>query len=657
MRAALKEAVIVDFETAVDVAAGYSLQRLSTRQYVDDPRFDILGVSIAVGAGDPRFFWAGAERHGDGLEAARELLRAQRDAGATVVAHNMNFESMILNRRWGIRFRRMFDTAGYARFLGIGASLANVARWLGYEKLDAPPFDRKSLLDRTLLAKMATYCMADVALCREAFVHAIENPCLPDVEFDVLNHTAHINLHGVHLGAEQVMNLLEILRVRRDAELETFARSYPFDTSNINKSKRVIAFIRERFGVSMQSLDRKKDDFAKAIDGGGDLAAFLMGRARLQALSKAVKKAMAYAAIPGGRAYGVLRYCGAHTGRFSAGGRDAEKVNLHGLGKGNELLNLPELGLERTVIVPEEGYLFCAADLSTIEARVVAWLAGETELLERFRSGDDVYAWFAGLIFPGIVIDKKGPNKHLRALGKEAVLGLGFGMGLRTFIRQVRAKQIACDVADIERAYATYQSSFPRIIALRKGLMKAFGRARAGWPVESTLWKMRCSDTDGESGPTVTIGLPTGRTLYYRSVRVEDGWKLWFAPHFGGKGKPAPARNRNKRRRFEDGVVRDRLIPQVIVENVVQAVARDVMAHQALELEGLGLPVAWHAHDEVVTVCPRCSCAPPCRPPCSWRVAAEMMKDVMSRVPDTLPRLAGLPVGCEVSSSIGETYA
>jgi DNA polymerase bacteriophage-type len=516
-----------------------------------------------------------------------------------------------------------------------------------------------------LLEKMATYCMADVALCREALIHAIENPSFPDVEFEIVNHTAQINLRGVRVGAERVTNLLDTLRVRRDAELGTFARTYPFDTTNINKTKRVLAFVLEHFGVTMTSLDRKKDEFTKAVEGGGALATFLMTRARLQALSKGIKKATAFASIPGGRAYGVLRYYGAHTGRFSAGGRDAEKVNLHGLGKGNELLKLPELGLERSVIVPEEGSLFCAADLSTIEARVVAWLAAETELLERFRSGDDVYAWFAGLIFPGVEIHKKGPNAHLRALGKEALLGLGFGMGLATFIRQVRAKQIACEVADIERAYATYQASFPRIKALRKGLMKAFERtARAGWPVESTLWKMLRAESEGDSAPTVAIALPTGRTLYYRSARIEQEWTdfgllpaVWFAPNFGGKGKPAPERIRFKRRRFEDGVVRDRLTPQVIVENVVQAIARDVMAHQALELEGLGLSVAWHAHDEVVSMCPRCSCATPCSPSCSWRVAGEMLKEVMSRVPATLPRLAGLPVACEVSLSIREAYA
>jgi len=663
VKPSLEQTVTVDFETVVE--PGYSLQRLSTRQYVDDPRFFILGVAIAVGDGRVRFFFAGARRPGDSLEAALQILRAQRDAGATLVAHNAHFEGMILDRSFGLHFTRTFDTAAYARALGIGASLASFARWLGHEKLEAPPFDRNTLRDPALLEKMARYCMTDVALCRKGFVHALDNASFPDVEFDVINHTTQVNLRGVRLGEEQVATLLQTLRGRRDAELETFARTYRFDTSDINKSKRVLGFIRDHFGTSMRSLDRKKDEFANAITRGGDLADFLMSRARLQALSKGVGKAAAYAAIPSGRVYGILRYYGAHTGRFSAGGRDAEKLNLHGLGKGNELLALPELGLERTVVIPEDGQVFCAADLSAIEARVVAFLAGETELLYRFRSGSEVYSWFAGLIFPDVVIDKAGPNRHLRKLGKEAVLGLGFGMGLPTFIRQVRAKQIPCELADIERAYATYRASFTRIMALRLELIKAFDRARVGWPVEGTFWKMRCAESEGASAPTVALDLPTGRTLYYRSVRVsreltERGYRpaLWFAPGFGGKGKAAAASHAAKRRKFEDGVVRDRLTPQVLVENLVQAVARDVMVHQMLELEAIGLPAVWHTHDEVVVTCPACACADgACTDACPWTQAVAVLKEVMSQVPSTLPRLSDLPVACDDKPAVRRTYS
>jgi DNA polymerase bacteriophage-type len=651
----------VDFETVV--APGYDLQRLGVRRYVEDPRCDILSASVAVGSGRTRFFWLGAPRAVDDLPAAYSLLEQQLEAGRQLVAHNVLFEGLILEKRLGLRFERVFDTAAYGRYLGIGASLKNMARRFGYEKVEAPPFEEKSLRDPVLLGRMAIYNMADVALCREVYRHACEDTALPDFEFDIIDHTAHLNLRGVCIGGPQVEALLETLQLRRDRELEAFARKYPFDTTHVNKGKRVLAFIREHFGVSMNTLDRKKEDFVDAVLGGGDLAEFLLSRARLQALSKGVTRATAYATIDGGRVHGVVKYGGAHTGRFSAGGRDAEKVNLHGLGKGNELLGLPELGLERTVVVPEEGFLLRACDLSTIEARVVAWLAREQDLLERFRRGDDVYSWFAGLVYPGVLIKKGGANAHLRALGKESVLGLGFGMGLPTFQRQVRAKQLGCNQRDVERAFETYRSSFPRIRELRRALFVAFEKAAKGWAGEHTLCTFRCID-DGPAAPTVCVELPTGRTLFYRSVHVEPEWTeygmrptLWFAPSFGGKGKSAPASSRQKQRRFADGVIRHRLTPQVVVENIVQAVARDVMVHQALELERRGLRVAWHAHDEIVVLCERCPCTAGCGASCAWTKAGDTLLEVMGHVPRTLPRLADLPLGCELNDRVRATYS
>jgi DNA polymerase len=308
--------------------------------------------------------------------------------------------------------------------------------------------------------------------------------------------------------------------------------------------------------------------------------------------------------------------------------------------------------------------LFLACDLSTIEARIVAWLPQEEGLLTRFRNPkDDIYSWFASEVYPGVAIAKGGPNAHLRALGKACVLGLGFGIGLVTFGRQVRAQQLPCTVADIERAFATYQSSFTRIKALRKELFASFERATKGWSSECGPVRFRTLD-EGPSAPTVIVELPTGRCLYYRSVQAVTEWTewgmrtgLWFAPAFGSKGKAAAAARRHTRRRFSDGVVRHRLTPQVIVENVVQAIARDLMVHQMLELERLGLRVAWHAHDEIVVLVNGCACTEACGSICPWTKAAGLVKDVMSRVPATLPRLDGLPLNCEINRRVRTTYS
>ena len=665
MRPALERAVFVDVETIVDPAS-YSLERTSARQYITDPRFLILGVAIAVGAGDVRFFWWGAPREADSLRAAVDILREQSRSGAALVAHEAHLDGMILALDIGIRFERMFDTAAYARGIGIGASLANVAQWMGYERTaEAPPFTVQSLSDPVLLQRMATYCATGVALCREVFLRAVSDPEFPDIEFDIIDHTTRLNLRGVRICAQRATVLLETVQTRRNVEIEALALTHPtFNTSDMNSEARVGRYIQSRFGVRMHSLSRKKDDVATAMAQGGELAEFLVRRARLQALSKAVRKVTAYATRKEDRVYGILKFGGAHTGRFAAGGRDSEKLNLHGLGKGKDELGLPELGLERTVIVPDDGRLFCAGDLASIEARIVAWLAGQDDLVERFRSGEDVYSWFAGLIFPGVTITKSGENSALRKLGKEAVLGLGFGMGLPTFNRQVRSKGIPCSDDDIRRAYDIYQASFGRIQRLRYAIQEAFATAVWGqWTTLAGLYVHRTRSSE-PAGPHVAITLPTGRTFLYRSVRIEEelterGLRpvYWFAPNLGGKGKPAAAHNRAKRRRFADGILRDRISPQVLVENVTQAIARDVMAHQVLVLESLGLPVAWHNHDEIIVSCPRCLCSGPCAPGCSWAMAGRLVAEVMTRVPATLPALSTLPLACEMNRDVRETYA
>jgi DNA polymerase len=507
--------------------------------------------------------------------------------------------------------------------------------------------------------------MSIVSLTKAIFEHAIMNPAFPDIEFEVVDHTAKINQRGVRVDPARVEKLVGTLVRRRESELESFARRFAFDTSNINNVSKTLEFIACTFKTRMESLDRKGDDFRRATDRGGELVQFLLGRARLQALSRAIKHATAYSLILGGRVCGVLKCYGAHTGRFSAGSRDAEGVNLHGLSKGSKALGLPELGLERTILVPDDGWFFRSADLSTIEARVVALLAGESDLLGRFsRADEDVYCWFAGLIFPGVEITKGGPNSHLRALGKEAMIGCCFGMGIVTLTKLVRTKQIPCTDADIQRAYDTFQESFPYIKGLRGALFNAFQDAAADTATKLAGCQFYCADVEGPSAPTVAIELPTGRTLFYRSVRFETEVTAygirpatWFAPSFGGRGKSSSSRQHYKRRRFADGVVRDRLTPQVVIENVAQAIARDIMVHQVLELERRGLQVAWHTHDEIVIACPACTCGDACASSCTWTVAGQELASIMSSVPSTLPQLSELPLSCELNPNVRETYA
>lgn len=662
MKPRIENCVFVDFETVV--SGDFSLEKLSTQQYVTDPRFDVLCVAIAFAEGPVRVYHKGGPGNAS-LEQAQAVLLEASDR--TFVAHNVGFDGFIAKHLWGVTFARHFDTTGYARALGLDARLANAAAFFGKRKLEAPPFTAASLADPGCRERMARYCATDTALARLVFRKAVADDGYPDAEFEINDMTAAINLRGLRVDTASASRLARELGDMRADALEQFARKFSFDTTDLTRPAKVKTFIESQWGVKLPSLDKRDPRRSEATEAAPEARQFLELRQRIQTLRKAGQLAQAYAKIECGRVYNFLRYFGSHTGRFTAGGRDACKLNVHQLFKTKNDSGILELGRERMVIVPGEGRSFCSADLSNIEARIVAWMAGEKELLEQFARPDvDVYTWFAQPIFPGVEIVKGGDNDHLRQLGKQAVLGLGFGMGLEKFLERVRAAVPGVDEHLVTRMFDAYQGMFPRIRRIRYDLHRRFAAA-ADERTGSTEAPCPIRFTNGPTaGPTVVVHLPTGRSLYYRSVVGADepspwGTKraYWYAP--SAVCLPTlRARGRGQgQRRFPDGQIRARVTPQVLIENVVQATARDLMAHQAMELERHGLRVAFHAHDEIVAECDACRCPGTQKhsADCPWLAAGQVMELIMSSVPATLPGLSGLPVACELKSQVRLTYA
>ncbi|UQA61441.1 DNA polymerase [Polyangium aurulentum] len=640
---------------------------MTTHEYVTDPRFDVLCVAIARGREDVRVYYKGAPAPA-GLAQAKSVLVEASEEGRRFVAHNVGFDGLICKLLWGVSFASYFDTTGYARFLGIQAGLANTAAFFGKKKLEAPPFTEASLSDRKALEGLARYCAADTALARYIFNQAITDAMYPAAEFAVNSKTAQGNLRGLSVDIERAAALAAELAELRATALDEFASTFQFDTTDLTKVRKVLRFLDDKWGIKLSSLDKRDPGRADAVAQVPEAQRFLALRQRIHTLHKATQNVAAYTRIPR-RVYNFLHYHGAHTGRFTAGGRDAGKLNIHTLFKTKNSAKIPALGRERTLIVPEEGCSFRAADLSNVEARIVAFLAGEQALLDQFATqGSDVYIWFAQPIFPGVRIVKGGENDHLRQLGKEAVLGLGFGMGFNTFLDRVRAAVPGVSVELVEKMFDAYQESFRRIRAIRYALHRRFAAVVERRVVSPEVpCPMHFTSEPASVGPTVVVTLPTGRSLFYRSIVAEDEFGpygpkrvYWYAP--SATCHPSVrARGRGPgQKRFADGQIRSRITPQVLVENVVQAIARDLMVHQALQLEQEGLRVAFHAHDEVVAECAACVCrdAPGKHDyGCAWVKAGTVMKRIMSAVPSTLPGLSGLPVACEVKDDVRVSYA
>jgi DNA polymerase len=304
----------------------------------------------------------------------------------------------------------------------------------------------------------------------------------------------------------------------------------------------------------------------------------------------------------------LLNYYGAHTGRASGG----DKINLQ---------NLPRGGALRQAIRAPEGHKLVAVDSSQIEARVVAWLAGEADLLQAFSEGRDIYSEFASEVYERSVTKS---DKVERFVGKTCILGLGYGMGKDKFKTTLKIGQagvsVDIELPTAEKIVTLYRTKYAHIAKLWKEGDEALNAIQNGYDFYLGSAKILCN-SEG-------VHLPNGMKVQYKNLRRgSDGFEYdsRYGPVkiYGGK----------------------------LIENIVQALARivvfDQMAKIDMSMRKYDKPqarfkVVLTVHDEVVVVCPEQA---------ETRVLNYMSK-VMSQPPSWAQ---DLPVACEGSS--GNNYA
>ena len=312
----------------------------------------------------------------------------------------------------------------------------------------------------------------------------------------------------------------------------------------------------------------------------------------------------------------LLNYWGAHTGRASGG----DKMNLQNLPRGG--------ALRRSIKVPD-NHVLVAVDSAQIEARVVAWLAGQEDLLVDFRNSVDIYSKFASIVYDKPVTKA---DKVERFVGKTCILGLGYGMGARKFQGTLKIGQggisVDMDEAKAQQTVNTYRRKYDMITALWKDADKAIQKMAQGYETTfGTGIQLHCTPEG--------IHLPNGTMIRY----PELSWDFVGDEknNFIYKGRYGPVN----------------IYGGKVVENVVQALARivvfDQMAKIDIEMRKNDNPladcrykVALTVHDEVVCVVPKSAS--------SW--ALEFMTETMSVPPKWC---ANLPVSCE--GDIGNNYA
>ena len=253
-----------------------------------------------------------------------------------------------------------------------------------------------------------------------------------------------------------------------------------------------------------------------------------------------------------------LRYYAAHTGRFGG----ADKINLQNLPRGSKL---------RTALMAPEGQKLFIADLSNIEARMLAWLAKEADLLDAFATGRDVYCEFASQIY-GRTITKE--NKLERYVGKTAILGLGYGMGHVKFQATLKTGSPSVDVSDsvAQNIVMQYRGMYPNIPLLWSGMKDCLFQMINPRSIGNMYGPLKINSR--------ALELPNGMALNYPNLNYDRGEFIYST-------EKAYIRTHGPR----------------VTENVVQALARLVITDQMLDIQTLPqVDIVMQVHDEIIAI-------------------------------------------------------
>jgi DNA polymerase len=323
-----------------------------------------------------------------------------------------------------------------------------------------------------------------------------------------------------------------------------------------------------------------------------------------------------------------LNYYGAHTGRASGG----DKLNFQNLKRGSTL---------RKALVAPEGHQVVVADSSNIEARVLAWLAKQHDIIEQYEDGKDVYCSFADKIFPELAPTNKKDHPFERFLGKVCILGLGYGMGWRKFQATLKAGALGNDPIDLTDQKAQdivtmYRESNMKIAALWKTLDLHLYKMRSCKPDKKFSWEV--CDIGYQY-----IGLPNGMRLTYPGLRKIASAEAWrtrdgSADEYAVYGDQELVSNNvvhpdTPDREFALHKQTRKTYGAKVVENLVQALARIIVMDQMLDIDEK-YPVVLTVHDEVICVVPDDQ--------------AQTALDFMITTMSTAPKWAeGLPLAAE----------
>jgi DNA polymerase len=556
----------IDFETYY--SPEFSLTKLTTEEYIRDELFEVIGVAVAVNDGAPTWF------SGSFNELHQFLAQYDWD-NSVAIAHNAQFDGAILNWRFGIKPKKWACTLSMGRALigtEVGGSLKTLAEHYGVgvkgtEVEDAKGYRRANFTPQHL-ATYGEYCKNDVKLTWELFL--LMQGQLPKLEHNLIDLTIrmftepalmlnnlslkdyYISVQNARRHALAQYNEDELMSNDKFADVLRSLDVIPPTKISKTTGKETYAFAKtdEEFKALLEHPSQPVQAVVAARLGAKSTIEETRAKRFLDIANRGTLPVM-------------LRYYAAHTGRW--GGDD--KINLQ---------NLPRTSFLKGAILAPHGYVVIDSDSSQIEARTLAWLAQQNDLVEAFENGQDVYKIMASAIYA------KGEaeiTKNERFVGKTTILGAGYGMGAIKFKAQLKTFGVEIIEAESKRIIATYRATYPKIVELWKD-----GALALKAIMSDKHTKLGILDVEGKKG----IKLPNGLYIKYPNLRVvqnEDKSELVYDTKRGRQ------------------MIATRIYGGKVIENVCQALARIVIGEQMLMI-AKKYKVVMTVHDAIACIVP-----------------------------------------------------
>ena len=564
--------ITLDFETYYSQT--FSLTKVTTEEYIRSPEFEVIGVAAQVDDGVPVWFSGTKEQ----IQGFLDGLDLQNNM---VVAHNSAFDVAILSWQFNIKPKAIVDTLSMARAIHgteVGGSLAKLAEYYGAGVKGTEVIQaigkRRIDFDAQSLSSYGQYCVNDVALTYDIFNKMSVG--FPAVEFRLIDLTIRMFTEPSLMLDKQVLeDHLYDVKTKKEKLLATISLDRKELMSNDKFAQHLENLgvvpprkISATTGKETWAFAKTDEEFKDLLNHDNEIVqALVAARLGTKSTLEETRTERFIGVAERGALPIPLRYYAAHTGRW--GGDD--KVNLQNLPRGSKLKN---------AIIAPEGYIMIDADSSQIEARTLAWLAEQNDLVDAFDRGEDVYKIMASSIYGKSVNDI---NKDERFMGKTTILGAGYGMGSVKFQAQLKTSNVDLSAEETKRIIDVYRNTYEWIPLLWR---------QAGVALEAILNDQTAPL--GRTGVLVVEGrkgirLPNNMYIKYPNLRKRTGEN--------GKDEYVYDTKKGK------ATVPNRIYGGKVVENVCQALARIAIGEQMLQV-AKKYKVVMTVHDAIACIVP-----------------------------------------------------